>query len=45
LATDGQRFVALMPAEGSESPGTGSHATLVIGFLDEVRRKVAAQEK
>jgi hypothetical protein len=45
LAPDGKRFIVLMPAESPEPRETQSHATLVVNFFDEVRRRVAAQGK
>ena len=45
LAVDGKRFVALMPAEGSEPGATQSHVTLVVNFFDEVRRRLAQRMK
>jgi serine/threonine-protein kinase len=40
LASDGKRFVVLMPAEGAEPQERQNHVTLVVNFLDEVRRRV-----
>ena len=45
LAADGKRFVVLMPAEGPEPRERQSHVTVVVNFLDEVRRRVAGQGK
>jgi WD40 repeat protein len=45
LASDGKRFVVLMPAEGPEPRETQSHVTLAVNFFDEVRRRVAVQGK
>jgi Tol biopolymer transport system component len=45
LAPDGKRFVALMPAEGAGQRETQNHVTLVVNFLDEVRRRLAPQGK
>ena len=42
---DGKRFVVLMPAQSAEPREAESHVTLVVNFLDEVRRRVAAQGK
>ena len=42
LAPDGKRFVVLMSAECPEPLQNQSHATLVLNFVDEVRRRVAA---
>ena len=39
LAPDGRRFVVLMPAETTEARESQSHVTLVMNFLDEVRRQ------
>jgi serine/threonine-protein kinase len=38
LAPDGKRFAVLMPAEAPEQPQR--HATVVVNFFDEVRRRV-----
>jgi Tol biopolymer transport system component/predicted Ser/Thr protein kinase len=40
LAPDGKRVVAVMPAEISEAQTAQSRVTLVLNFLDEVRRRV-----
>ena len=45
LAPDGNRVVALMPAESPERRENQGHVTLVVNFFDEVRRRVAAQGK
>ena len=45
ISPDGKRFVALMPAESPEPRETQNHVTLVVNFLDDVRRRVAAQGK
>jgi serine/threonine-protein kinase len=45
LAPDGKRFVAVMPAERSTSKESQSHVSLVVNFFDEVRRRVAGQNK
>jgi Tol biopolymer transport system component len=42
LAPDGKSFVVLMPAESPEPRETQNHVTLVVNFLDEVRRRMAA---
>ena len=44
LAPDGKRFVVLMPAD-PEPREMQSPVTLVVNFLDEVRRRVAPQGK
>jgi hypothetical protein len=43
LAPDGKRFVALMPAEGAGPRESQNHVTLVVNFLDEIRRRLAAK--
>jgi serine/threonine-protein kinase len=45
LAPDGKRFIALLPAEAAEPREQQSHVTVVVNFLDEVRRRVAGQGK
>jgi serine/threonine-protein kinase len=45
LAPDGKRSIVLMPAESPQPQENQSHVTLVVNFLDEVRRRVAAQGK
>ena len=45
LAPDGKRFIALLPAEAAEPRERQSHVTVVVNFLDEVRRRVAGQGK
>ncbi len=45
LSPDGKRFVVVMPAEGPEPRETQSHVTVVVNFLDEVRRRLAGQGK
>ena len=45
LMPDGKRFVVLMPAQSVEPREAESHVTLMVNFLDEVRRRVAAQGK
>jgi hypothetical protein len=45
LASDGSRFIVLMPVESAEPRETESHVTLVVNFFDEVRRRMAGQSK
>jgi Tol biopolymer transport system component len=45
LAPDGKHFAVLMPAESRQPQETGGHVMLVVNFFDEVRRRVAAQNK
>jgi len=45
LAPDGKPFVVLMPVESPQPREATSHAMLVINFFDELRRRVAAQNK
>jgi hypothetical protein len=45
IASDGKRFLVVMPAESSEPRETQSHVTLLTNFFDEVRRRVAAQAR
>jgi serine/threonine-protein kinase len=45
LHPDGKRFVALLPAEGPQPAERRSHVMLVTNFLDEVRRRMAGQDK
>jgi len=45
LAPDGKRCVVLMQAASPEPRATQSHVTLVVNYLDEIRRRVAAQGK
>jgi serine/threonine protein kinase len=40
-----KRFIVLMPSESPEPRETQSHVTVVVNFLDEVRRRVAAGNK
>jgi serine/threonine-protein kinase len=42
LAPDGRRFVVLMPSIRPEDQQTVNHATFVLNFFDEVRRRVAS---
>jgi Tol biopolymer transport system component len=45
FAPDGKRAVVLMPSESPEPRETQSHVTLVLNFFDEVRRRVAGQNR
>jgi serine/threonine-protein kinase len=45
LAPDGKHFIVLMPAESTKLGEKQSHVTLIVNFFDEVRRRVAAQNK
>ncbi len=45
LAPDGRRFVVLMPAESPEPREMQSHVKIAVNFFDEIRRRVAAQNK
>jgi hypothetical protein len=40
LAPDGERVVALLPADTSESRETLKHVTLMLNFPDELRRRL-----
>jgi serine/threonine-protein kinase len=40
IASDGKRFLVVMPAEESEPREMQSHITLVVNFFDELRRRV-----
>jgi serine/threonine-protein kinase len=40
LFPDGRRAVALLPASGSDELETANHVTLMLNFLDELRRRV-----
>ena len=40
LLADGRRAVALLPASGFDEVETANHVTLVLDFLDELRRRV-----
>jgi len=39
LAPDGERMAVLLPAEVPEPPASLSHATLMLNFFDELRRR------
>jgi hypothetical protein len=45
LAPDGKRVAAVMPLEGAEPRASQSHITVVVNFLEEIRRRVAGQTK
>jgi hypothetical protein len=45
LAPDGKRFLVLMPVESPEPRESESHVRLMINFIDEIRRRSAAQGK
>jgi hypothetical protein len=45
LAPDGKRFIALLPAGGPQPAERQSHVMLLTNFFDEVRRRVAGQDK
>ena len=43
VAPDGERVLALLPATPTEQRQTANHVTLVLGFFDDVRRRVPAR--
>jgi eukaryotic-like serine/threonine-protein kinase len=43
LSPDGRRILALMPAIGPEDEPAENHATIMLNFADEVRRRVLFQ--
>ena len=45
VAPDGKRCIVLMPVDSSEPSERQSHVNLVVNFFDEVRRRVAGQQK
>jgi serine/threonine-protein kinase len=45
LARDGKRFVVVLPAEEPEPRDSQSHVTVVVNFIDELRRRAAMQGK
>jgi hypothetical protein len=44
VAPDGKHCVVLMPVGSAEPRETQSHVTLVVNFLDEVRRRLAVHK-
>ena len=43
VGPDGERILALMPAARLEEQQTANHVTIVLNFLDEVRRRISAR--
>jgi hypothetical protein len=42
IAPDGRRFVVLAPPESSSEAPTTVHATILVNFFDELRRRLQA---